>query len=69
VKAVRDRAAFTLLRRPNLGALRMVIEEDLVVTQMVIIPNHTLAINFQNVLRPGARAPYHHFAGPTRCSE
>jgi hypothetical protein len=45
VKAVRDRAAFTTAAAESTHLQRMMIEENLVVTQMVIIPNHAPATN------------------------
>jgi hypothetical protein len=43
VKAVRDLAAFTTAAAKSRHLQRMVIEENLAVTQMVIIPNHAPA--------------------------
>jgi hypothetical protein len=41
-----DRAAFTGTAAESRHLQRMVIEENLVVTQMVIIPNHAPATNY-----------------------
>ena len=49
MKAVWDRAAFTTAAAESTHLQRMTIEENLVVTQMVIIPNHAPATN-QNSL-------------------
>ena len=45
MKAVRDRAAFTTAATESTHLQQMMIEENLVVTQMVIIPNHAPATN------------------------
>jgi hypothetical protein len=45
VKVVRDRASFTTAVAESTHLQRIMLEENLVVTQMVIIPNHTPATN------------------------
>ena len=56
MKAVRDRAAFTT----STHLQRITIEENLVVTQMVIIPNHAPATNQIKWLQAAPTAEFWH---------
>jgi hypothetical protein len=47
VNAVRDRATFTTAAAESTHPQWMTIEENLVVTQIVIIPNHAQYLNLQ----------------------